>query len=200
MSKNKRVISGLLSLIILLSMTFFAASRNVFSSEKEIETAAFENAAEELNTEKVIIEEVSAVPESEKEIKELKSASVTQPAAVPEELLSEDLSDVTDASYTYKTGKTATLADAAAMQPGVIAKVADIPLDRVHAVYYTINPGEQPSVSGENEYGSAIITNAQKYLGVPYVGASADPSVGFDCSGFVNYVYNKTGIHVHSRT
>ncbi len=200
MSKNKRVISGLLSLIILLSMTFFATSRNVFSSDEVIETAAEEHAAEELNTEKVAIEEVSAVPGSEKETKEYNSASATQPAAAPAALLSEDLSDVADASYTYKTGERTSSADVAALQPGVIAKVADIPLDRIHAVYYTINPGEQPSVSGENEYGSAIITNAQKYLGVPYVGASADPSVGFDCSGFVNYVYNQTGIFVHSRS
>ncbi len=40
--------------------------------------------------------------------------------------------------------------------------------------------------------GSAILAEAQKYLGTPYVYGGASPS-GFDCSGFVYYVLKQCG-------
>lgn len=41
--------------------------------------------------------------------------------------------------------------------------------------------------------GSAVIAEASKYVGVPYVSGGSSPS-GFDCSGFVSYVYGKLGV------
>ena len=35
----------------------------------------------------------------------------------------------------------------------------------------------------------AIITYSKQYLGTPYLYASNNPKKGFDCSGFVNYVF-----------
>lgn len=40
----------------------------------------------------------------------------------------------------------------------------------------------------------SIISYAKQYLGTPYVYASSNPKKGFDCSGFVSYVFNNFGV------
>ena len=42
--------------------------------------------------------------------------------------------------------------------------------------------------------GAQVVAIAMQYLGVPYVWAAADPSVGFDCSGLTTYVFAKIGV------
>ena len=42
--------------------------------------------------------------------------------------------------------------------------------------------------------GSAIVAEAQKYIGAPYVAGGASPS-GFDCSGYVYYVLQNLGLN-----
>ncbi len=51
----------------------------------------------------------------------------------------------------------------------------------------------QPLISG-----SDIVAYAKNYLGVPYVSGGSDPSVGFDCGGFVWYVCKHFGIDLGS--
>ncbi len=48
-------------------------------------------------------------------------------------------------------------------------------------------------LTGDNEKGNAIVSEAEKYLGVPYVWGGTTPD-GFDCSGLVQYVCNSLGI------
>lgn len=43
---------------------------------------------------------------------------------------------------------------------------------------------------------AAMIAEAEKYLGYPYVWGGASPSTSFDCSGFVSWVINHSGWNV----
>ena len=47
---------------------------------------------------------------------------------------------------------------------------------------------------------AALIAEAEKYLGFPYVWGGSSPSTSFDCSGFVCYVYTHSGVHNLPRT
>ena len=52
---------------------------------------------------------------------------------------------------------------------------------------------EIPTEALEDETFAAMIEEAEKYLGYPYVWGGASPSTSFDCSGFVSWVINQSG-------
>lgn len=58
---------------------------------------------------------------------------------------------------------------------------------------------EIPAYPGEpvtDETYAAMLEEAQKYLGFPYVWGGSSPSTSFDCSGFVSWVINHSGWNV----
>ena len=74
--------------------------------------------------------------------------------------------------------------------------------------------GEYPNASGredyldygvppeamEDEQFAAMLREAEKYLGYPYVWGGSNPSTSFDCSGFVSWVINHSGWDVGRQT
>lgn len=55
---------------------------------------------------------------------------------------------------------------------------------------------EIPPEALEDAEFAAMITEAEKYLGYPYVWGGSNPSTSFDCSGFVCWVVNHSGWNV----
>ncbi|MBR4904341.1 MAG: C40 family peptidase [Selenomonadaceae bacterium] len=62
------------------------------------------------------------------------------------------------------------------------------------ATYSALLGKEMPAITvGSNYISHRIISNAMDYLGVPYVFGGTSP-YGFDCSGYVQYVFANAGI------
>lgn len=62
---------------------------------------------------------------------------------------------------------------------------------------YITNPPEDYEIPAEylsDECFATLITEAEKYLGYPYVWGGSSPSTAFDCSGFVSYVLTNSGL------
>ena len=55
---------------------------------------------------------------------------------------------------------------------------------------------EIPPKALEDETFAAIIAEAEKYLGYPYVWGGSNPNTSFDCSGYVSWVINHSGWNV----
>ena len=53
---------------------------------------------------------------------------------------------------------------------------------------------EIPPSAMEDETFAAVITEAEKYLGYPYVWGGSSPSTSFDCSRFVSWVLTNSGV------
>ena len=71
------------------------------------------------------------------------------------------------------------------------------------AVFPMRTVGQLPASAGQEntnqvkaDFRNDLISFAKDFLGVPYRYASAIPEYGFDCSGFVHFVFSNFGINV----
>ena len=54
--------------------------------------------------------------------------------------------------------------------------------------------GEDPGAAMGDGSFAAMLAEAEKYLGYPYVWGGSSPSTSFDCSGYVSWVINHSGV------
>lgn len=90
----------------------------------------------------------------------------------------------TDYDYSRHHPQTFTVSDKA--QPQTVTR------DAVTAVppQHTFEGRNVGAVNGD------IIATAKQFIGTPYVANSANPDVGFDCSGFVMHVFGMLGMNL----
>ena len=70
-------------------------------------------------------------------------------------------------------------------------------------IYANEGGGQDYTIPGEaltDETFRRLITEAEKYLGFPYVWGGSTPATSFDCSGFVCWVFSNSGVYPLSRT
>ena len=79
----------------------------------------------------------------------------------------------------------------------VLGNREDLFGDSPYVDKYITNPPTDYDVNPEylnDEKFATLITEAEKYLGYPYVWGGSNPDTSFDCSGFVSYVLTNSGL------
>ena len=105
-------------------------------------------------------------------------------------------------------GELSTTDSLAAMSVKDTAAHIDSLKDHIDSLHTKIDSIKKDTSTSIKEYFSGVTINtknvspqqvvdfAKTLIGIPYRYASTDPKVGFDCSGFITYVFNHFGIIV----
>lgn len=69
------------------------------------------------------------------------------------------------------------------------------------AVYGRVGPGslEAGEAMGDSSY-QALLVEATRYIGFPYVWGGSSPATSFDCSGYICWIYTQSGVYNLPRT
>ncbi|PMC36007.1 peptidoglycan endopeptidase [Bacillus sp. UMB0899] len=101
---------------------------------------------------------------------------------------------MTSESYTVQPGDTLwKIALSAGLSVTQLKAINNLSTDTIkvgQVLYLTEKQITQPSFNADK-----LITEAKKYIGVPYVWAGNTPS-GFDCSGYLKYVFQTQGVTI----
>jgi cell wall-associated NlpC family hydrolase len=97
---------------------------------------------------------------------------------------------VTNKDRKEKSIDTAQQKDSSGYYSDTSKGAAFIPSDTIESIY------NGKDIDTKNISPKEVVGYAQTLIGVPYKYASTDPNIGFDCSGFITYVFHHFGIAV----
>lgn len=80
--------------------------------------------------------------------------------------------------------------------PSPLDTIASIPVDSARPVFKPVSGGSSDSIITGSLDPQELLAFSKTLLGVPYLYASTDPLKGFDCSGFITYIFTHFNIHV----
>jgi cell wall-associated NlpC family hydrolase len=84
----------------------------------------------------------------------------------------------------------------AALGPLTVLATLDSRGVTVHASPKTTRSSSARAPAATSATAASVLATAKRYLGTQYKYGGESPTTGFDCSGFVQYVYGKQGVHL----